>query len=172
MNKPSVQDSFGFAIKGIQESLRTERNFRIDIFVGLGVFFICELLRIRGTERALLVALVFFVISFEILNTALETTVDTWMFEFHEYAKRAKDISAAAVLTSAIGALVVGLLVIGPAFQQFLAKPFLLLSDQAYWLVLWAAVALLFLLWCLTHPLEPKYVPHITDEEATLKESD
>ena len=54
------------------------------------------------------------VISLELINTAIETTVDIAMPEINEKAKYAKDIAAGAVLFSAIIAVIVGLIIFLP----------------------------------------------------------
>lgn len=167
-----IVDSFSFAFEGFREALRTERNLRIDMIGVLVVFFICALLRIRGAERAILVFLAFFVIAFELVNTAIETAVDTWVLEHHLLAKRAKDISAAAVLAGAIGSLVVGFLIIIPRIQELIKSPFFIGSDQVYWLLVWVAALLLFCLWCFGHPLESKYPVPPIDIEVSEMESD
>jgi diacylglycerol kinase len=54
----------------------------------------------------------------EFMNTALEALVDMSTEEFHPLAKIAKDVAAAAVLVGAVGAVLVGLLILGPPLFQ------------------------------------------------------
>jgi diacylglycerol kinase (ATP) len=56
----------------------------------------------------------------EMLNTAIETTVDMISREFHPVAKNAKDIAAGVVLIASIGALTLGYLILYPAFKAAL----------------------------------------------------
>lgn len=65
-----------------------------------------------GVERALLIGCLILVLIVELLNSAIEATVDRISFENHRLAKRAKDIGAAAVMLSLVNAGVVWLLVI------------------------------------------------------------
>ena len=65
-----------------------------------------------GVERALLVGCLILVLIVELLNSAIEATVDRISFENHRLAKRAKDIGAAAVMLSLVNAAVVWLLVL------------------------------------------------------------
>jgi diacylglycerol kinase (ATP) len=65
-----------------------------------------------GVERALLVGCLILVLIVELLNSAIEATVDRISFENHRLAKRAKDIGAAAVMLSLVNAGVVWLLVL------------------------------------------------------------
>jgi diacylglycerol kinase (ATP) len=65
-----------------------------------------------GVERALLIGSVMLVLIVELINAAVEATVDRISFEHHRLAKRAKDIGSAAVMLSLLGAAAVWLLVI------------------------------------------------------------
>ena len=65
-----------------------------------------------GLERALLVASVIFVLVVELLNSAVEATVDRISYDNHRLAKRAKDIGSAAVMLSIGMAAVTWLLVL------------------------------------------------------------
>jgi len=65
-----------------------------------------------GVERALLIGSLILVLIVELLNSAVEATVDRISFENHRLAKRAKDIGSAAVMLSLVNAGVVWLLII------------------------------------------------------------
>jgi diacylglycerol kinase (ATP) len=65
-----------------------------------------------GVERALLIGSTIIVLIVELLNSAVEATVDRISFENHRLAKRAKDIGSAAVMLSLVNAGVVWLLII------------------------------------------------------------
>lgn len=65
-----------------------------------------------GVERALLIGSLLLVLIVELLNSAVEATVDRISFENHRLAKRAKDIGSAAVMLSLVNAGVVWLLII------------------------------------------------------------
>ena len=79
----------------------------ISIIVGL-------ILQINPLSWAILMICIGVVISSELINTAIETTVDIAMPEINEKAKYAKDIAAGAVLFSAIIAVIVGLIIFLP----------------------------------------------------------
>jgi diacylglycerol kinase (ATP) len=65
-------------------------------------------------ERALMIASVLLVLIVELINSAIEATVDRISLENHQLAKRAKDIGSAAVLIALINVLVVwGLVLLG-----------------------------------------------------------
>ncbi len=65
-----------------------------------------------GVERALLIGSLIVVLIVELLNSAVEATVDRISFENHRLAKRAKDIGSAAVMLSLANAGLVWLLII------------------------------------------------------------
>jgi diacylglycerol kinase (ATP) len=65
-----------------------------------------------GVERALMIGALILVLIVELLNSAVEATVDRISFENHRLAKRAKDIGSAAVMLSLVNAGVVWLLII------------------------------------------------------------
>jgi diacylglycerol kinase (ATP) len=64
-----------------------------------------------AVERALLIGCLVLVLIVELLNSAIEATVDRISFENHRLAKRAKDIGSAAVMLSLVNAGVIWLLV-------------------------------------------------------------
>ena len=65
-----------------------------------------------GVERALLIGSLIVVLVVELLNSAVEATVDRISFENHRLAKRAKDIGSAAVMLSLVNAGIVWLFII------------------------------------------------------------
>jgi diacylglycerol kinase (ATP) len=65
-----------------------------------------------ATGKALMVASVLLVLIIELLNSAIEATVDRISLEDHRLAKRAKDIGSAAVLIGLINVLIVWALVL------------------------------------------------------------
>ena len=111
MRKPPVHKSFFNAFRGISLMLRSERNFQIEILalvinLGLIVF-----LKLSPTDAAIVLLTCFFVLSTEIVNTAIEKICDIVQPEYDERVKFIKDISAGAVLILSIAAVFVGILV-------------------------------------------------------------
>ena len=78
------------------------------------------ILKIDITQWCICIILFGLVISLELVNTAIETVVDIIMPEINEKAKKAKDISAAAVLISAICSAIIGLIIFIPKIIAFL----------------------------------------------------
>ena len=110
--------SFGYALEGWWHVLRTQPNAWIHAVISLIVFAIAFWLDLSSTEWAILILTTTVVWMAEFINTALEAVVDLTMPEVHPLAKAAKDVAAAAVLVGAIGAVVIGLLIMGPPLWQ------------------------------------------------------
>ena len=100
------------SLAGLAAALRHEDAFRQElilaaILIPLGFFF-----GVNGLERALLVGSVLLVLIVELLNTAIEATVDRVSLQVHPLAKRAKDLGSAAVMLSLVLAASVWLFVL------------------------------------------------------------
>lgn len=106
--------SFHYAFEGWWYVLRTQHNAWIHALVSIAVVGLGLWLRIGLRDWAILVLAIMAVWITEFLNTAIEAVVDMVMPEMHPLAKVAKDVAAAAVLVGAIGAVLVGLLILGP----------------------------------------------------------
>ncbi len=105
---------FGHAFDGVRWAVKTQRNMRFHLAAGALVIALGLLLRVsRGDMVALLLACTV-VIAAEMFNTMAEAVVDLASPDYHHLAKVAKDVAAGAVLVSAIGAAVIGLVVFIP----------------------------------------------------------
>lgn len=110
--------SFSYAFQGWTYVLRTQRNAWIHAVVSLVVLALAFWLRLARGDWAILLLTLMAVWMAEFMNTALESVVDLSMPDPHPLAKIAKDVAAAAVLVGAMGAVVIGLLVLGPPLWQ------------------------------------------------------
>lgn len=106
--------SFRYAFEGWGYVLRTQHNAWIHALVSVAVFILGFWLRLTRLEWAILILTILLVWMAEFMNTALEAVVDMVSPEFHPLAKVAKDVAAAAVLVGAAGAVLIGLLILGP----------------------------------------------------------
>jgi diacylglycerol kinase len=113
-NHGSLVSSFRNALAGLSELLRSQRNARIHLAITLAVIGVAAWLRLPARDWALLAVAAALVWTSELINTALEAIVDLASPGWLPLARSAKDLSAAAVLVAAVGAAVVGLLVLGP----------------------------------------------------------
>ena len=106
--------SFGFALTGLRYAFRTQANLRIHTVISLVVIAIGLWVQLSPIEWAVLIVTMMVVLAAELMNTAIEATLDRVSVEQHPLAKVAKDPEAGAVLLSALGAVIVGLLILGP----------------------------------------------------------
>lgn len=107
-------NSFKYAGQGFVSALKTERNMKIHIIIMVLVIIAGIALEINKIEWIICTICFAIVIAGELFNTAIETVVDMVMPYKNEKAKIAKDVSASAVLTLAIGAAVVGITIFIP----------------------------------------------------------
>ena len=107
-------NSFGPALEGWWYVLRTQQNAWIHTVFSVAAFLLSWWLQIERRDWVLILLTVGLVWMAEFINTALEAVVDLASPQNHPLAKVGKDIGAAAVLIAAIGAVLVGLLVLGP----------------------------------------------------------
>ncbi len=114
MKKKSLLKSFYHAGIGIYSAFLSERNMKIHVSVMLLVILAGIYFQISFQEWMICIILFGVVISAEIMNTAVETTVDLAMPKLHPKAKLAKDLAAGAVLVLAIIAVVIGLMIFLP----------------------------------------------------------
>lgn len=106
--------SFKYAFEGWWYVLRTQRNAWIHAVISIAVFGLGFWLGITRHEWAIIILTIMVVWMAEFINTALEAVVDMTMPEPHPLAKVAKDVAAAGVLVGACGAVLIGLLILGP----------------------------------------------------------
>lgn len=90
---------------------RNERNFRIEATIGILALSLGVYLQVNLVPLVLVSGLV---LGLELVNSAVEKVVDLVSPGFHPLAKQAKDAAAGAVLLTAIIAVIIGLLVLGP----------------------------------------------------------
>jgi diacylglycerol kinase (ATP) len=106
--------SFKYAFRGIAVVVQTQHNAWIH---GVATVLVCSVgfwSKLSSLEWTSLVLAIVAVWTAEALNTAIEFVTDLASPEFHCLAEKAKDVAAGAVLVTAIGAIVVAALVLGP----------------------------------------------------------
>ncbi len=112
--------SFTFAFAGLKILLKTQHNSWIHLAVTGLVLAVGVMLRITAIEWCVLTLAMASVWITETLNTAIEFLTDLVSPEFHPIAGQVKDLAAAAVLISAMGAAIVGVIVFLPRIIQLL----------------------------------------------------
>lgn len=112
-------ESFNNAITGIIDTVRTERNMKIHLIVSLGVLIASFFFDITKYEFLILAVTITMVIAAELINTAIEATIDMTTNYYHPLAKIAKNAAAGAVLITAINALLVGYIIFWDKLANF-----------------------------------------------------
>ena len=110
--------SFGYAFEGWWYVLRTQHNAWIHGLATIAVFSLALWLQVGRLELAILLLTAMAIWMGEFFNTAVEAVVDLVSPEYHPLAKVAKDVAAAAVLVGAFGAVLIGLLILGPPLWE------------------------------------------------------
>lgn len=121
----SLIKGFGYAFSGIFEALRYERNMRIHFVCMIYMYsflFVYDFFEITRTQLAVIFLANMAVVAAELINTAVERTVDLASEEYTKNGKIAKDTAAGAVLVCAIFAVATGIAILGQpeAFSQML----------------------------------------------------
>ena len=119
-NRMRLLRSFRFAFQGAAYLLRTQTNALIHlaaalIVIGTGCFLV-----LSHIEWALIILCIAVVWTAEAFNTAVETLANRVTLELDPMIKTAKDVSAAATLFAAMGAVGVGMFVFGPKIISLL----------------------------------------------------
>jgi diacylglycerol kinase (ATP) len=116
--RPSVFESFNFAFEGIIHVLRTQRNMRIHFAIAFAVLVAAFAAGVTRFELMALILAIAFVLIAEMVNTAVEHTIDVATTSFDPMAKLAKDIAAGAVLIASGTAVAIGYLVFARRLQD------------------------------------------------------
>ncbi len=115
-------ESFRYAWQGIVYVVRTQRNARVHLAAGTFVLALAVLLRLTRLEIAVLVGCIMAVVVAEMVNTVTESIVDLVTDRYHPLAKVAKDAAAGAVLVTAIGSAVIGVLLLAPPLWHVVVR--------------------------------------------------
>lgn len=105
-------NALGYSMEGFRAAYRHEDAFRMELATAAVAIPLALWLPVGNIGKALLVGSILLVLLVELINSAIEATVDRVSLEDHDLAKRAKDIGSAAVLMSLINAAAVWALVL------------------------------------------------------------
>jgi diacylglycerol kinase (ATP) len=100
-------NAFGYSFAGFRAAYKHENAFRQEVLLAAILIPLAFWLPASNLGKALMIASVLMVIIVELLNSAIEATVDRISLDSHDLAKRAKDIGSAAVLVSLVNVAVV-----------------------------------------------------------------
>jgi diacylglycerol kinase (ATP) len=107
-----IWNAMFYSVEGLRAAYRHEDAFRQEALLALLLIPLALFLPVAGLGKALMIASVLLVLIVELLNSAIEATVDRVSLEHHRLAKRAKDIGSAAVMMSLANVIAVWLLVL------------------------------------------------------------
>lgn len=107
-----LRSALGYSLAGFCAAYKHEEAFRQEIWLAAILIPLAIWLPAGNLAKALMISSVLLVIVIELLNSAIEATVDRISLDNHDLAKRAKDIGSAAVMASLINALVIWFLVL------------------------------------------------------------
>lgn len=106
--------SLRHALSGIAYAFREERNFQIEIVLGVAAVLLALFFPLASAERAIVFLLVGFILTLELVNTAFERLLDLLKPRVHPYVKVVKDVVAGSVLVGSLVALVIGAFIFVP----------------------------------------------------------
>ena len=111
--------SFKIAFSGLSHAISSQKNFQIQILIGIAVLIVAWLLNFSRVEWLILILTIALVLTAELINTVVEVVVDLAVKEqLQPEAKLAKDVSAAAVLLISLFSIIIGLLLFLPHLWQ------------------------------------------------------
>jgi diacylglycerol kinase (ATP) len=99
--------SVGYAIEGFRAAVKHEPSFREDLIFMAVLTPVAVILPVKAVSTAVMIASLFVIVIAELLNSAIEWTVDDISLEKRPFAKRAKDMGSAAVFLAYINCAVV-----------------------------------------------------------------
>ncbi len=114
LDNEKCSNAFVCAARGIKEAIKTEVNLKFDILVAIIIIACGFFFRINMVEWIVCVLAIGVMLFAELMNTAVEAVVDLYTRENNKQAKKAKDISAGAVLVLSINVAAIGLIIFIP----------------------------------------------------------
>jgi diacylglycerol kinase len=105
---------FGYAFNGLGYAAKTQLNFRVHLVAAFIAGYMGYALKISTDEWLWVILSIALVLMAELFNTALEFLTDLVSPEYNKQAGHVKDVSAGAVVISALFALVTGVIIFLP----------------------------------------------------------
>ena len=105
---------------GLRATWISEPAFRLDVWIVAVALGVALLVPVTPGERALLILSAFLILGAELVNTAIETTINRIGPEIHPLSKKAKDIGSAVVFMAFFQALVVWFVVLWPRVSAWI----------------------------------------------------
>lgn len=120
--KEEFDKSVGHALDGIEYAVNHERNVKIEILFAILTSILGFILKISLLEWVVIVLVIAMVLALELVNTAIERTVDLVTKDYHDLAKASKDVAAGAVLVMSMFSVIIGLIIFLPKIISVLGS--------------------------------------------------
>ena len=112
--------SFKNAFNGLFWAFSTQPNFKIHLILALLAVLAGFYFKISFLEMTILILTIVFGFAVEMVNTSIEAMTDLITIRWSKQAKIAKDVAAGMVLLTAVGAVVIAVLILGPPIWRVL----------------------------------------------------
>ena len=100
-------NAFWYSMSGLRAAYKLEDAFRLEIHLAIVLIPVALWLPAPHLSKAMMISSVLLVLIVELLNSAIEASVDHTSLDTHPLAKRAKDIGSAAVFVSMLNVVIV-----------------------------------------------------------------
>jgi diacylglycerol kinase len=111
--------SFTYAFSGIKTTFTSETNFKIHLLAAIMAIVLGFAVNISNTEWGVIILCIAFVLSMEMINTAIEKLCNVVHNDAHPVIKMVKDIAAGAVLVAAASSLIIGVIIFLPKIIMY-----------------------------------------------------
>lgn len=105
-------ESLNCAIEGIMYVSKTQRHMRYHFMTAIAILLLSLLLNLSWIEFSIMAFCITLVLFAEVINTAIEVTIDLISDEYHPLARIAKDVAAGAVLLVAVASFTIGYVIL------------------------------------------------------------
>ncbi|MCF7906323.1 diacylglycerol kinase family protein [Patescibacteria group bacterium] len=113
---------FGYASNGIKLAVTRHTSFVTHIIISFLVCFLAIYFRINSIELMFVISAIFIVLITELINTAIEESINGYTKEFKRGFMISKDSAAGAVLLAVFYSIIIGIIVFGPKFYILFFK--------------------------------------------------
>lgn len=120
--KRTFLDSVKNCLDGISYTIAHENNFKREMIMGILVVILSVILKISILEWVIVILLINFVLVCELINTALEKTVDLYTTKYNETAKIVKDVAGASVFVMCIFSAIIGMIIFLPKIINLISN--------------------------------------------------
>jgi diacylglycerol kinase (ATP) len=112
--------ALGYSLHGLRAAWISEAAFRLEVILIIMALVVAAWVPVTTAERALLILSSMMVLGAELVNTAIESTINRIGPEIHPLSKKAKDIGSTVVLVALLQALLVWAVILWPLFSAWI----------------------------------------------------